>query len=460
VRRRIISIAAAGLMAVGAAAAVVVSALPASAAAICEQYGTVVVGNYIVQNNRWGTTATQCINTTSNGFAITQQDGVGNTSGAPVSYPSIYLGCHYSNCSPGSPLPARISTMGNANSSINVSFPSSGTWNSSYDIWLNADTNVSGVQDTEIMIWLNRQGNIQPIGSQTGTATIAGRTWAVWTGSNGANNVVSYLSSSAIPSMSFNVRDFILDTFTRGSQYGNQNWYLTSIQAGFEPWVGGVGLAVNSFSASIGGGGGDTQAPTTPGTPSTSGVTSSSVNLSWSASTDNVGVTGYDIYRAPGASGGTFASVGTSTGTTFTNSGLTANTTYRYQVRARDAAGNTSGFSAPVTVTTTGGGGGGGACSATHRIVNAWSGAFQGEVVVANTSSSTINGWTATLTFPSSITITQMWGGTWTQSGNTVTIRPLSYTSTINPSSSVTLGFIANTSGSSGATPSSTCTSP
>ena len=104
------------------------------------------------------------------------------------------------------------------------------------------------------MIWLNKQGSIQPIGSPTGSANIAGRSWTVWTGNNGGNNVVSYVSSSATSSLNFNVRDFIRDTFSRGSQYGNNSWYLTSIQAGFEPWIGGVGLAVNSFSASVTGG--------------------------------------------------------------------------------------------------------------------------------------------------------------------------------------------------------------
>jgi chitodextrinase len=84
----------------------------------------------------------------------------------------------------------------------------------------------------------------------------------------------------------------------------------------------------------------DTQAPTTPGTPAASGVTASQASLSWTASTDNVGVTGYDVFRAPGASGGTFAIVGSAATTSFTNTGLAASTTYRYQVRARDAAGN------------------------------------------------------------------------------------------------------------------------
>ena len=221
---------------------------------ICDQYGTTTQGNYIVMNNRWGTSATQCINVTTSGFQIVQQDGTGNLSGAPVSYPAIYLGCHYGNCSPSSPLPMQISQIRSATSSTTETYPSSGTYDAAYDIWLNVDTNVSGVQDTEIMIWMNHTGSIQPVGSQTGTATIAGHTWNVWTGNNGQNNVVSY-QGSGITSMSFSVMDFINDTLSRGSTYGNTSWYLTSIQDGFEPWIGGVGLAVSNFSASVSSGG-------------------------------------------------------------------------------------------------------------------------------------------------------------------------------------------------------------
>ncbi|GAA1359474.1 GH12 family glycosyl hydrolase domain-containing protein [Catellatospora chokoriensis] len=353
-KHRLATVVSAIALTVAATAVSLLAAQPAQAATICEQYGTVVAGNYVIQNNRWGTSATQCINTTSNGFSITQQDGVGNTSGAPVSYPSIFLGCHYSNCSPSSPLPKQLSTIGTAPSSISFSYPGSGTYDAAYDIWLNADTNVSGVQDTEIMIWANRQGSIQPIGSQTGTANIAGRSWAVWTGSNGANNVVSYLfTGSPITSLSFDVMDFVRDTFTRGSQYGNNSWYLTSVQAGFEPWIGGVGLAVNSFSSSVTTGGG-TQPPGTPGTPSASNVTTSGASLSWSASSGTV--SSYLIERATGASSTSFSQVGTSSSPSFTDSGLAANTTYRYRVRASNSAG-TSGYSGIVNVTTTTGGG-------------------------------------------------------------------------------------------------------
>ena len=76
------------------------------------------------------------------------------------------------------------------------------------------------------------------------------------------------------------------------------------------------------------GGGGDTQPPTAPANLAAPSTTSTSVSLAWTASTDNVGVTGYQILRAPGASGGTFTQVGTSTTTSFTNTGLTASTTY------------------------------------------------------------------------------------------------------------------------------------
>ncbi|MFC5529654.1 DUF4832 domain-containing protein [Cohnella yongneupensis] len=94
-----------------------------------------------------------------------------------------------------------------------------------------------------------------------------------------------------------------------------------------------------------GGGGADTAAPSAPANLAQTGTTSSSVSLSWNASTDNVGVTGYIVYR-----GG--AQVGTPTGTSFTDTGLSASTAYVYTVKARDAAGNLSAASSALSVTT------------------------------------------------------------------------------------------------------------
>ncbi|MGI5145185.1 GH12 family glycosyl hydrolase domain-containing protein [Plantactinospora sp. CA-294935] len=283
----------AGLLA-SAAIAVLSAAGPAQAdVQICEQYGsTTIQGRYVVQNNRWGTTAQQCINVTDTGFSITRQDGQGNTSGAPVSYPSVFLGCHYTNCSPGTNLPMQVSQIGSASSSINYNFVSGATYNASYDIWLDPTPKRDGVNQMEIMIWFNRQGSIQPIGSSVGSATVAGRTWDVWRGSNGSNNVISYLAPSPINSWNFSVLDFINDVRNRGAI--TNSWYLTSIQAGFEPWIGGTGLGVNSFSASVNGGGNPqpSNPPTgQPSNPPTNPPGGSSCRVAYTANTWNNGYT-------------------------------------------------------------------------------------------------------------------------------------------------------------------------
>jgi hypothetical protein len=257
-RRAIRALAAACIFAAGTLTAFAVAGTAQADTQICEQYGATTIGNrYIVMNNRWGTSAEQCINVTGTGFSITRQQGVGNTSGAPVSYPAIYYGCHYTRCSPGTSLPMRVSDIRSLTSSISYSYVSGATYNASYDIWLDPSPRTDGVNAMEIMIWFNRQGSIQPIGSQVGTTTIGGRTWQVWQGSNGSNNVISYVAPSAIGSWDFSVLDFINDVRNRGAI--TNSWYLTSLQAGFEPWIGGVGLAVNNFSVAINGGG-----PTTP----------------------------------------------------------------------------------------------------------------------------------------------------------------------------------------------------
>ncbi|MCM3269523.1 M4 family metallopeptidase [Paenibacillus elgii] len=89
----------------------------------------------------------------------------------------------------------------------------------------------------------------------------------------------------------------------------------------------------------------DTQPPTAPTGLTSTSKTQSSVTLSWNASTDNVGVTGYDVYN--GSALAVFV-----TGTTATVSGLAAGTAYTFTVKAKDAAGNVSAASSPVTVTT------------------------------------------------------------------------------------------------------------
>jgi Glycosyl hydrolase family 12/Cellulose binding domain len=270
-RRAIRAAAAAGVLAAAAIATAIVTSPAHADTQICDQFGsTTIQGRYVVQNNRWGTSAQQCINVTSTGFSITSQQGSNPTNGAPVSYPSVYYGCHYTNCSPGTNLPMQVSRISSATSSISYQYVSGAIYDASYDIWLDPTPKTDGVNQQEIMIWFNRQGSIQPIGSVVGTTTIGGRSWQVWQGSNGSNNVVSYVAPSPISSWSFSVLDFINDVRNRGAI--TTAWYLTSIQAGFEPWQGGAGLGVTSFSAAVNGGG--TTPPPTTAPPTTQPPTS------------------------------------------------------------------------------------------------------------------------------------------------------------------------------------------
>ena len=200
------------------------------------------------------------------------------------------------------------------------------------------------------------------------------------------------------------------------------------------------GIAQTSREATVySGGSGDTQAPTTPGTPTASAVAATSVTLTWTAATDNVGVTAYDIVRV---SGGTETTVAASVTNTATVTGLTASTAYSFAVYARDAAGNRSSRSATVSVTTGKDTTPSLSCSVGYRVVNEWPGGFQGEITIHNTGTTTISGWTLGFTFANGQTVSNMWGGTPTQTGGTVSVAPASYTSTIIAGGSVVVGFI------------------
>ncbi|MET7288977.1 glycoside hydrolase [Streptomyces sp. NPDC005573] len=217
---------------------------------VCDKFGSATTpGRYVVQNNAWGTSAPQCVNQVGDGFQLTRADGSVPTNGAPKSYPSIFAGCHYTNCSPGTNLPKQIRTIGSVPSTIAFQYVGGAVYDAAYDIWLDPTPKKDGVNRTEIMIWLNRVGPVQPIGSKTGTASLAGRNWDVWRGSNGQNDVISYVAPGALSGLSFDVKEFINGAVSQG--LATPDWYLTSVQAGFEPWQNGAGLAVTRFSVGV-----------------------------------------------------------------------------------------------------------------------------------------------------------------------------------------------------------------
>ena len=193
----------------------------------------------------------------------------------------------------------------------------------------------------------------------------------------------------------------------------------------------------------------DTVAPSRPGKPVVSAITGSGATLTWTASTDNVGVSGYDVYRGT-------TKVATASGTSYALTGLTPATAYTVSVVARDAAGNSSAASESTAFTTTQAPAGG--CTATYTVSNSWQGAFQGEVTVKNEGASAISGWTVTWKFPNGQTISQLWNGTHTQSGADVSVRNVAWNGGLAPNASTSFGFTASQNGVNGVPTPVTCT--
>ncbi|MFZ1575446.1 MAG: Ig-like domain-containing protein [Chromatiaceae bacterium] len=118
-----------------------------------------------------------------------------------------------------------------------------------------------------------------------------------------------------------------------------------------------VGLALGSCSKSKGTSQtADPQAPapapTVPNDFTATAAGATQINLAWSASTDNVGVTGYRLERCTGTSCSNFAQIATPTATRYSDTGRRVNTTYQYRVRATNAAGAVSSYSRIASATT------------------------------------------------------------------------------------------------------------
>lgn len=126
---------------------------------ICDKSGlaSILDGRYVVQNNVWGADTAQCIEVSrSGGFAVTRAEHHNATDGRPAAYPSIYAGCHHTNCSSSS-MPIRVSEISSADSSVEYAYPDGGTgaYNASYDIWLDPTPWTTGLAVTTFSATVN-----------------------------------------------------------------------------------------------------------------------------------------------------------------------------------------------------------------------------------------------------------------------------------------------------------------
>ncbi|MBF4517094.1 M4 family metallopeptidase [Flavobacterium sp. ANB] len=170
------------------------------------------------------------------------------------------------------------------------------------------------------------------------------------TGTNDIGNAynVTGITLDKAEKIAFRLEDSYLSA---NSTYANARTY--GIQSAIDLYGAGsaeVIATTNAFYAvGVGAaysGSTDTVAPSAPTALAASGTTGTTTNLTWTASTDNVAVTGYDIYQGTTLKG-------SSTTTSYTVTGLTPSTAYTFSVKAKDAAGNVSASSSTVNVTTT-----------------------------------------------------------------------------------------------------------
>jgi chitodextrinase len=129
----------------------------------------------------------------------------------------------------------------------------------------------------------------------------------------------------------------------------SSDYYLRLTADGGRMLKGQLALTATRPTAPVLSGGG-TQPPSVPTGLQTTAETSSSIALSWTASTDSAGVAGYDVYQVSGSSSTQLGSTGS---TAYNVTGLNPSTSYTFSVSAYDAAGNVSAASSPVTASTT-----------------------------------------------------------------------------------------------------------
>ncbi|CAM5675327.1 GH12 family glycosyl hydrolase domain-containing protein [Streptomyces tanashiensis] len=221
-------------MALGAT--VGLAAAPASAAlwSSCDQWGGTSLDGYKLYNNIWGSGAgSQCLWANSGtGWGVWADHP--NTGGIK-SYPNSTKSINKT-----------IDSLSRLTSSYNVSVPASGAYNTSYDIW---DTD----HQYEIMLWVNDNGAVGPIGTWQADVTLGGHGWNVYKGTNGSNQVFSFLRTSDSTSGTVDIKPILhWIAHSKGWMPGNET--IGDVQFGYEITSSAGGLDFHTDNLTVDGG--------------------------------------------------------------------------------------------------------------------------------------------------------------------------------------------------------------
>jgi hypothetical protein len=223
---------------------------------ISGQYDKVWVtptGAYCVQNNVWnaGTPQTLKVNYQTGAFTVQLSGHNMPTNGSPASFASIFRGNHWGTATSDSGMPKQVSSIRRVFTVWSIKTVTSGAWNCVYDIWFHktGDYRTGAYNGAELMIWINYHGSIQPAGAKVATVSLAGAAWEVWYADWADWDYIAYRRVSTTTLAFFDINTFFKDSLSRG--YINSSWYLIAVEAGFELWQNGTGLASRSFSVTV-----------------------------------------------------------------------------------------------------------------------------------------------------------------------------------------------------------------